>query len=93
MLPDRRNVLLDIKNDLEGHIGERVRVRANKGRRKIVERVGTLEKTYPSLFVVKLDEDQQYRRVTFTYADVLTEVVELSICGEAGSRKLEFHVS
>src|SRR5690606_31514256 len=66
---DKRDVLARIKRDLDGFVGRPVRIKANKGRRRVVEREGTLEKTYPSLFVVKLGPDQQNRRVSFTYAD------------------------
>lgn len=93
MPTDTRQVLLRIRENLEGHVGERVRVRANKGRKRIVEREGTLEKTYPNLFVIKLDQDQHNRRVSYTYADVLTEIVEVMVCGDQGQTKLEFTAS
>jgi len=85
---DKRDVLARIKRDLDGFVGRPVRIKANKGRRRVVEREGTLEKTYPSLFVVKLGPDQQNRRVSFTYADILTEVVELTVLNESGSEHL-----
>lgn len=75
-------VLADIKRDLDGLIGTRIRLRANKGRRKVDEREGVLERTYPSIFVVRLEEETSMRRVSFSYADILTEAVELTICGE-----------
>ncbi|MCY0881370.1 MAG: Veg family protein, partial [Firmicutes bacterium] len=53
-----KSVLDDIKRELESHVGERIRVKANKGRKKIDEKDGVLEKTYPHIFVVKLDPDQ-----------------------------------
>jgi len=66
---------------LDGHIGERILLRANGGRRKTIERTGVLEETYPSVFIVKLDEDKHsFERVSYSYADVLTETVELTIC-------------
>ncbi|MFT9850298.1 biofilm formation stimulator Veg [Aneurinibacillus sp. REN35] len=78
-----RNTLHDIKRNLDGHIGERILLRANGGRRKTVERTGVLEETYPSVFIVKLDEDKHsFERVSYSYADVLTETVELTICRE-----------
>ena len=89
----RQNVLTDIRRGLDGFVGQRVLIRANKGRRKIVEREGTLEKTYTNHFVIRLDEDQQYRRVSYSYADVLTEIVELSLYSPQGVRKLEFTAS
>lgn len=73
-------VLADIKRDLDGLIGSRIRLRANKGRRKVDEREGILERTYPSIFVVRLVEDSSMRRVSFSYADILTEAVELTVC-------------
>lgn len=81
-----KRVLADIKQELDGLIGVRIRLRANKGRRKVDEREGVLEHTYPSIFVVRLEEDS--RRVSFSYADILTEAVELSICKEATPTKL-----
>ncbi|MCY0887832.1 MAG: Veg family protein [Alicyclobacillaceae bacterium] len=76
-----KNALHDIKRNLEGLIGERVLLRANGGRRKTVERFGVLEETYPSVFVVKLDPpDGSFKRVSYSYADVLTETVELVWC-------------
>lgn len=76
-----RNALLDIKRSLDEHIGSRILLRANGGRRKTVERTGVLEETYPSVFIIKLDEEQHaFKRVSYSYADILTETVELTVC-------------
>jgi uncharacterized protein Veg len=75
-----KNVLSEIKCTLEGYIGKKIHLRANSGRRKIVERTGILEETYPSVFVVKLDRSQHaFNRVSYSYADILTESVELTV--------------
>jgi uncharacterized protein Veg len=92
-MPRGRNVLTDIREALDGFVGYRVMVKANRGRRKVVEREGTLERTYASHFVILLDEDKQYRRVSYSYADLLTDIVELSLCGQAGLQKLQFTAS
>ncbi len=68
-----------IKEDLESLVGEKIRLKANKGRRKVDEREGVLEKTYQNIFVVKLEEKQE-RRVSYSYTDILTETVELVVC-------------
>lgn len=87
-----KSVLNDIKRDLESHIGEKIRLKANKGRKKVIEREGVLERTYPSIFVVKLDEAETgERRVSYSYADLLTEAVELTICSAHGESKIEAH--
>ncbi|HPU00758.1 MAG: Veg protein [Firmicutes bacterium] len=84
-----KDVLLEIRKKLEPHVGERIKLKANRGRRKTFEKEGILESTYPSIFVVRIDEPNYFQRVSFTYADVLTETVKLSFdedkrCRSAG---------
>lgn len=83
-----RSVLADIKRDLDGYIGAKIRLKANKGRKRIIERNGVLEQTFPNIFVVKLDEMESVRRVSYSYADLLTETVELTVYGEDGECKI-----
>lgn len=76
-----KNTLLEIKRSLDAHVGQKILLRANGGRRKTVERTGVLEETYPSVFIVKLDQEQQtFKRVSYSYADILTESVEVTVC-------------
>jgi len=80
-----KSILADIKKDLDTYVGEKIRLKANKGRKKILEREGVLESTYPNIFIVKIEEaDQSERRVSYSYADLLTEAVELVICPTGG---------
>ena len=76
----------DIKSALDKRVGQRLTVKANGGRRKTSERVGVLEETYPSVFIVKLDRDSNaYERVSYSYTDVLTETVEITFLKEAAA--------
>lgn len=75
----KRNTLEQIRRDIESCVGKPVRLRANRGRRKVVEAEGIIEKTYPRVFVVRLDNESAIKRMSYTYADVLTETVELTI--------------
>lgn len=69
----------EIKRNLEGQIGRRLELTANGGRRRTVVRSGVLAETYPAVFVVELDQDENaFERVSYSYADVLTEAVELN---------------
>ena len=80
-----KNALNEIKRSLDGFVGEKILLRANGGRRKTIERTGVLEETYPSVFVVKLDQaESSFKRVSYSYADILTETVELMICKDNG---------
>jgi len=73
------NILEKIKKDMDGFVGQEISLKANTGRKKVFEVNGILEQTYPNIFVVKFQERQVERRVSYTYADLLTEVVEVSI--------------
>jgi uncharacterized protein Veg len=71
--------LMEIKQSLDANVGKRLTLKANGGRRKTVQRSGILEETYPSVFIVKLDQDENaFERVSYSYADVLTETVEIT---------------
>lgn len=70
-----------IRADLESMMGERMKLKANMGRSKVLEREGVLEQTHPSLFVLKVDEKRgRTARVSYSYVDILTGTVELTDC-------------
>jgi len=76
-----KNELTQIKKDIETCIGQKVQLRTNKGRKKTFIKEGVLENTYPSIFVVKFENDfETTRRVSYSYTDILTKAVELVIC-------------
>ena len=77
---EKNRTLASIKRDLEGHVGEKVTLRANGGRKKILVNNGVLEGVYPSIFVVRLESDTQ-RTVTYSYSDILTKTVQLYFGG------------
>ena len=78
-----KNSLGQIREKLECHIGKENRFKANRGRRKTIEKTGVLENTYPSIFVVRVEEKSYQQRLSFSYADVLTETVKLVFMGSA----------
>ena len=69
-----------IRVSLERHIGKKILLKANKGRKQIITKEGILEKVYPSVFVIKLDDDSNgYPRVSYSYSDLLTSNVKLQV--------------
>ena len=68
-----------IKKSLDACVGKKVKLRADKGRKRVLEAEGVLVETYPKLFVIKLDKSNAVRRLSYTYADILTEKVELKL--------------
>jgi uncharacterized protein Veg len=86
-----KNTLLEIKRSLEPHVGSKIMLRANGGRRKTIERTGVLEEIYPSVFIVKLDQEQHaFKRVSYSYADILTESVEVMLCNDEGQVRISY---
>lgn len=72
----KNNTIANIKQDIERHLGEKVTLKAIGGRKKILVNDGVLESAYPSIFVIRLENDAQ-RTVTYSYSDVLTNTVQL----------------
>ena len=68
-----------IHETLVGYTGKRLRVRANIGRSKIIEREGVLTQAHNSLFIVETIEKRGHKaRQSYQYVDVLTGTVELT---------------
>lgn len=83
-----KSSLFQIKKDIETCIGQKIQLKANKGRKKAFIKEGILENTYPSIFVVKFENDYEAtRRVSYSYTDILTKAVEIVVCKD--NRKIQ----
>lgn len=68
----------DIHEKLTDMVGDRVKVKANMGRTRVVERMGTIKSVHPVVFIVEVDERRGRKsRQSYQYIDVLTGQVEL----------------
>lgn len=79
-----------IRNDLQSHVGQRVKIRAMKGRKQMLEKEGVLENTYPNIFVIRVDEPTSVRRLSYSYTDILTDSVELFLESQEGCKYKPF---
>lgn len=75
----RRNFLnlTDIKNRILSIKGKNIGISINRGRKKIDTYNGIVENIYPSVFTVKILNDQQLKNVTCSYSDVLCGDVKI----------------
>ena len=81
-----------IRDELGALAGTRIRVRANMGRSRIVERTGTLVAAHPQLFVVEVEERRGRKaRQSYQYVDVLTGTVEIYDT-DTGERILDYTI-
>ena len=83
-----RNDISKVREDIEGLIGQHVVIRCNKGKRRTTINKGVLESTYPSVFVVAINDDfeQTSLKTSFSYTDLLTKKVEFLAEGEEASK-------
>lgn len=70
-----------VKFSVDKNIGNRVRIRANRGRHKIDETEGIIRETYPSIFLVEVENelDASKQKISFSYTDVLTKDVQMQL--------------
>ena len=74
-----------VRKVLGNYVGQKVRIRANMGRHRYNVSEGIILETYPSIFTIKVaNEDEsknaRYKFVSYSYTDVLTKDVQLTIC-------------
>lgn len=82
-LAKQAQIVGSIHDTLNDFVGQRLKVRANMGRSKIVENEGTLMQVHPQLFILEMDRKRgRTARQSYQYVDVLTGMVELSQNGE-----------
>lgn len=75
------NALASIKRVVESNVGQKVRLKANRGRKKSYIKEGVIADTYHNLFTVQVDIDtKSVQTLSYTYSDVLTSNVELVVC-------------
>lgn len=68
----------EIKDNLDSRVGDRIKVVSSAGRKKVSTRYGVLRQTYPSLFVVELDDAAKFDTVSYSYSDVLTKNIDIT---------------
>lgn len=82
-LAQQAKIVDSIHDTLDDFVGQRLKVRANMGRSKIIESEGVLMQVHPQLFIMEIDRKRGSKaRQSYQYVDVLTGMVELSQNGE-----------
>jgi uncharacterized protein Veg len=76
--------IVEIKKKLDDRIGSHVLVKAQAGRKRIATHHGVLSKTYPAVFVIHLngDDEGSLQRISYSYTDLLTRNISLAFDDE-----------
>ena len=73
-----------VRRVLGNYVGRKVKVSANLGRHRYNVSEGIITETYPSIFTIKVDNKEtknvRDKFVSYSYTDVLTKDVQLTIC-------------
>ena len=82
-LAQQAKIIDSIHDRLSEFVGQKLKVRANMGRSKIMESEGVLTQVHPRLFIIEVNRKRgRTARQSYQYVDVLTGTVELSQNGE-----------
>ena len=74
-----RNDVTQVRQNISQHIGSKVMLETNKGRQKSSVASGIIENAYPSIFTILLDGSGPSRTVSYSYTDILTKSVEITV--------------
>lgn len=78
-----KETMTQIRRNIEGCVGKRVLLRTDKGRKRGKQREGILVEAYSNVFVVMIEDGFcPSRKVSFSYSDVLTDSVEVTLYGQ-----------
>lgn len=74
--------ITNLKTDINEMVGQKIIVKGSLGRCRTFEKKATIEKAYPSIFVIKYEEEKG--NVSYNYTDILTRTVEVDVFDGTG---------
>ncbi|WP_326907362.1 Veg family protein [Sedimentibacter sp. MB31-C6] len=80
------NSLIRVKSVVEDCIGQKVKFKVRKGKRRSQINEGIIAGTYPSVFTVHVENRGFKRVMSFNYIDIMTNYVEFFLCNEDETR-------
>lgn len=72
----------NVRRAVAKHVGSRVKVRSNLGRHKYDVTEGVISDIYPAIFLVTVENEEEntLQTISYSYADVITKDVQLTLC-------------
>lgn len=68
----------DIKERINNLKGKEIKMEVNRGRKKIENYTAVIEKTYPSVFTVRVSSNSVVDTMSYSYTEVLCGDVKIS---------------
>ncbi len=72
----------NVRRAVARHVGSKVVVRSNLGRHKYDVTEGIITEIYPCIFLVQVrnEAEDSFQTVSYSYTDVITKDVQLTLC-------------
>ncbi|MBQ8627004.1 MAG: Veg family protein [Agathobacter sp.] len=79
----RQEELSRVRASVSQQCGNRVMIQLDRGRNKVDIQKGTLQKAYPSVFTVLVDDENEENPpqvLSFSYTDIITKDIRMKLC-------------
>ncbi|MDR2202048.1 MAG: Veg family protein [Clostridiales bacterium] len=67
----------EVKRSVHALVGQKLKISVNKGRKKIVRYDGEIDGVYPGVFTLKISDDKNVNKLSFSYSDVICGDIKL----------------
>ena len=71
-----------VRASVHQQCGNRVKIQLDRGRNKVDIQEGVIQKAYPSVFTILVDDEQDNapQLLSFSYTDIITKEIRMNIC-------------
>lgn len=72
-----------VRASVHQQCGSRVMIQLDRGRNKVDIQEGVIQKAYPSVFTVLVDDDREEnppQLLSFSYTDIITKDIRMKLC-------------
>lgn len=71
-----------VRASVHQQCGNRVKIQLNRGRNKVDIQEGVIQKAYPSVFTILVDDEQDNapQLLSFSYTDIITKDIRMKLC-------------
>ena len=71
-----------VRASVHQQCGNRVKIQLDRGRNKVDIQEGVIQKAYPSVFTILVDDEQDNapQLLSFSYTDIVTKDIRMKLC-------------
>ena len=71
-----------VRASVHQQCGNRVKIQLDRGRNKVDIQEGVIQKAYPSVFTILVDDEQANapQLLSFSYTDIITKDIRMKLC-------------